>query len=372
MVVDSPNVGLAFGLVTAAGLSTAIGASVVFFPSLIKLASKRVLAGSLGLSAGVMLYVSFVEILFKSLGSFQDSGIEDGKAYCYATLCFFGGVVFMIVLDLVVHKIAGGHYNDLGNGDANEEKPEARSEAEVSPQYCIGCTENPAKDLEEWQRLAEEEKNDNQSVEPYAKKTVSPEEINQEGDVDTDVEKGAKQTPLKSDANHNAEAGSVTTSASSENLEQKRLSRMGINTAIAIGLHNFPEGLATFVATLNDPGVGAVLAIAIGIHNLPEGLCVSLPIYYATGNRYKAFGWALLSGLSEPLAAVLGWLVLANAFSDELYAVLFGLVSGMMVVISLKELLPTAHRYDPQDTVVTYSLIAGMAIMALSLVLFML
>lgn len=152
--------------------------------------------------------------------------------------------------------------------------------------------------------------------------------------------------------------------------EQKKLVKMGMSTALAIALHNFPEGLATFVAALENPQVGAVLAIAIGIHNIPEGLCVALPIYYATGNRCKAFLWGCLSGLSEPVAALLGWAVLANSMSQEVYALLFGLVSGMMVIISLKELIPTAHRYDPEDTVVTYSLIAGMGVIALSLVLF--
>jgi ZIP family zinc transporter len=153
--------------------------------------------------------------------------------------------------------------------------------------------------------------------------------------------------------------------------EQKALMRMSINTAVAIGLHNFPEGLATFVAALNDTRVGAVLAVAIAIHNIPEGLCVAMPVYYATGNRWKAFGWAVLSGVSEPIAALLGWAVLANSFSDDMYAILFGLVAGMMVIISVRELLPTAHRYDPEDTVVTYSFMVGMAIMAVSLVLFL-
>jgi ZIP family zinc transporter len=151
-----------------------------------------------------------------------------------------------------------------------------------------------------------------------------------------------------------------------------KLVRMGLNTAIAIGLHNFPEGLATFVAALNDPRVGAILAFAIAIHNIPEGLCVALPVYYATGNRMKAFMWALLSGASEFVAALLGWAILANSFSDDLYAVLFGLVAGMMVTISTRELLPTAHVYDPEDTVVTYSYIGGMLLIALSLVLFLL
>lgn len=152
--------------------------------------------------------------------------------------------------------------------------------------------------------------------------------------------------------------------------EDQKLVRMGINTALAIGLHNFPEGLATFVAALNDPAVGAVLAFAIAIHNIPEGLCVALPIYYATGRRMNAFLWALVSGASEFVAALLGWAVLANSFSDELYATLFGMVAGMMVIISIRELLPTAHFYDPEDTVVTYSFIVGMIVIAASLVLF--
>ena len=171
---------------------------------------------------------------------------------------------------------------------------------------------------------------------------------------------------------HSADEVAKGNDEEKSDVEKEKLIKMGINTAIAIGLHNFPEGLATFVAALADPKVGVVLAIAIGIHNIPEGLCVALPIYYATGNRWKAFGWALLSGASEPFAALLVWAVLASSFSDVMYAVLFGLVAGMMVIISTRKLLPTAHRYDPDDTVVTYSFITGMVVMALSLVLFVL
>ena len=97
MPVNSPNTGVAFAMVSCAGMATAVGAAVVFFPRLVKLASRKVLASALGLSAGVMTYVSFVEIFQKSLGSFQDSGLEEKIAYSYATLCFFGGVLFMIV-----------------------------------------------------------------------------------------------------------------------------------------------------------------------------------------------------------------------------------------------------------------------------------
>jgi zinc transporter ZupT len=169
-----------------------------------------------------------------------------------------------------------------------------------------------------------------------------------------------------------AENPSIDSGPDAHPPENKKLMRMSLNTALAIGVHNFPEGLATFVAALNDPSVGAVLAIAIAIHNVPEGLCVAMPVYYATGSKLQAFGWAMMSGVAEPIAALLGWAVLANSFSDDMYGVLFGIVAGMMVIISAKELLPTAHRYDPEDSVVTYSFMTGMAIMAVSLVLFLL
>ena len=145
---------------------------------------------------------------------------------------------------------------------------------------------------------------------------------------------------------------------------------MGLATAISIAVHNFPEGLATFVATLDEPSVGATLAIAIAIHNIPEGLCVAIPVYYATGNRRKAFLWGFLSGITEPIGAALGWAILSDKMTNLAYGIMFGLVSGMMVTICIKELLPTAHRYDPKDEVVTYCVIGGMLVMAFSLVLF--
>lgn len=145
--------------------------------------------------------------------------------------------------------------------------------------------------------------------------------------------------------------------------------KFSLNTVLAIGIHNFPEGLATFVATLSDPSVGAVLAIAIALHNIPEGLCVAMPVYHATGHRWKAFSWALLSGMAEPFAALLGWASLADHFSHSVYGVMFSFVAGM-VVSAVRELIPTAHHYDPTDTVVTYSFMVRTAVMALSPVLF--
>eukprot|EP00550_Attheya_septentrionalis_P009653 CAMPEP_0198281106 /NCGR_PEP_ID=MMETSP1449-20131203/1100_1 /TAXON_ID=420275 /ORGANISM="Attheya septentrionalis, Strain CCMP2084" /LENGTH=332 /DNA_ID=CAMNT_0043976741 /DNA_START=191 /DNA_END=1189 /DNA_ORIENTATION=+ len=330
-----------------------------------------------------MTYVSFVEILQKSLASFVDAGHTEEDAYLYSTLCFFGGVVVMLMVDVLVKCLTGDrHHHDevpLGiqnNGDVQKSKSETREDIhETSKEFvaphCVGCSDDPVGELNEWHQRAEREEAKAKQDETIlhsadaSSDSSSPDlfsenehDMRQEGEADTGVAVSSVPDEM------------VNELELRKSLHDKKLVRMGINTALAIGLHNFPEGLATFVAALNDPKVGAVLAVAIGIHNIPEGLCVALPIYYATGNRKKAFLWACLSGASEPLAALLGWAVLANSFSDDLYAVLFGFVGGMMVIISVKELLPTAHRYDPEDTVITYSFIVGMFIMALSLVLF--
>ena len=150
--------------------------------------------------------------------------------------------------------------------------------------------------------------------------------------------------------------------------------RMGLFTALAIGIHNFPEGLATFLAVLQDPSLGLAIAIAIALHNIPEGISVSVPIYYATGNRRRAFLYSVASGLSEPVGAVIGYLLLsaflgsAGEFPSEAVGIMFGAVAGIMVYISLDELLPTSRAYGKgHDTL--FGLVGGMAVMALSLLL---
>jgi ZIP family zinc transporter len=150
--------------------------------------------------------------------------------------------------------------------------------------------------------------------------------------------------------------------------DKKSLKRMGALTGLAIGIHNVPEGLATFVATLASPAFGGALAIAIALHNIPEGVCVAMPVYYATGSRVRGFLWAFLSGISEPLGALLGWLILRDVFGPLLYGVSFGAIAGMMVYISLKELLPTALRFDKKSgLIVPVFLGLGMVVMAISL-----
>jgi ZIP family zinc transporter len=155
----------------------------------------------------------------------------------------------------------------------------------------------------------------------------------------------------------------------------RKLLRMGLFTALAIGIHNFPEGLATFLAALQDPGLGVAIAVAIALHNIPEGISVSVPIFYATGNRRKAFLYSVLSGLAEPVGAVAAYLAIRlflggseGAVRPEVMGILFGGVAGIMVYISLDELLPTSRAYGRgHDSL--FGLAAGMVVMALSLLL---
>ena len=157
-----------------------------------------------------------------------------------------------------------------------------------------------------------------------------------------------------------------------EKVDPGQLMKMGLKTALAIVLHNFPEGIATFVAALQDPRLGAVLAVAIAVHNIPEGLCVALPVYYANQSKWQAFGYAFMSGMAEPFAALVYWAIAGGSVSNDLFGVMFGVVSGMMVLISFRELIPTALKHDKEMKVVTGALTAGMFVMALSLVLFQL
>ena len=211
----------------------------------------------------------------------------------------------------------------MSGGQTNEENN--TSDDEVGP---VCCSNDPVKNLERLQKMGAELEKEEQSP----------------GDIEATAKKYR---------------------------DQKKILRMSLNTALAISLHNFPEGIATFVAALNDTKVGLIFAIAIAIHNIPEGLCVALPVFYATGSRRKAFIWAMVPAISEPIAALIGWLILASVMTDTTFGVLFGIVSGMMTIISVRELLPTAHRYDPDDIYVTYFFIGGMTVMALSLVLFL-
>lgn len=149
----------------------------------------------------------------------------------------------------------------------------------------------------------------------------------------------------------------------------KKLLRSGILVALVLALHNFPEGMTTFFATYQDVSAGVVLAIAIAIHNIPEGIAVAAPVYAATGSRRKALAWATVSGLTEPLGALAAYALLNVFIPTELFGIMFGLIAGMMVFIAIDELLPAARRYQTDKHQVIYGLVAGMAVVALSILL---
>ena len=149
--------------------------------------------------------------------------------------------------------------------------------------------------------------------------------------------------PIDKKERKNAMAGS---DIPDDKIKKPNLLRMGLLTSLAVTIHNFPEGLVTFISTLKDPSLGVVIAIAIAIHNIPEGVAVSVPVYYATGNRKKAFLHSLYSGIAEPVGALVAYLVLMNFFSEIMFSIIFAFVGGIMVFIALDQLLPAAKEYS--------------------------
>ena len=151
--------------------------------------------------------------------------------------------------------------------------------------------------------------------------------------------------------------------------KDKTLIRTGLFTALAIGIHNFPEGMAAFGTALTNIKLGIITTVAIAIHNIPEGISASVPIFYATGDRKKAFIYSFLSGLTEPIGAIIGFIMLMPFLSEQLLASLLAFVAGIMVYISLYQLLPMAHRYGQGHTVI-FGVVFGMFIMGLGLLMF--
>ncbi len=262
------NVLMAFGLTLMAGLATGIGSLIAFFASR---TNTKFLSLSLGFSAGVMIYVSMIEIFVKAKDALISArGVEAGNWITVGA--FFGGMLLIAMIDRFVPK--------QGN----------------------------------------------------------PHEMKKVEDADKTV-------------------------------KEKDLLRMGTFTALAIAIHNFPEGIATFTSALQDPGLGIAIAVAIAIHNIPEGIAVSVPVYYATGDKRKAFKLSFLSGLSEPVGAIAAYFILMPFLNDTMFGIIFASVAGIMVFISLDGLLPAAKKYD-EGHLPIYGLIAGMAVMAISLLLF--
>ena len=267
------NVMMAFLITLFAGLATGLGSLIAL---LAKTTNKKFLSVSLGFSAGVMIYVSMVEIFVKAKDSLISALGEKSGNYV-TVIAFFGGMFLIAIIDKLVPS-----------------------------------SENPheGKNLEK---------------------------------MDYKEMEAAK--------------------------EKRGLMRTGTMTALAIGIHNFPEGLATFVSALTDMKIAIPIAVAIALHNIPEGISVSVPIYYSTGSKKKAFMYSFLSGMAEPVGALVGYFLLRNIFNDLTFGIIFAMVAGIMVFISLDELLPAAKEYGEHHLSI-YGLIAGMMVMAASLLLF--
>jgi ZIP family zinc transporter len=296
------NVWLALGLTVFAGMATGIGSVIAFMA---RRTSYRFLSLATGFSAGVMLYVSFVEVFFKGVASLAER-YGDYWGHWINAASFFGGMLLIGLIDNLIPTAENPH--------------ETHSEAEMLPLH------NPSAPLPDFQKYAT---------------TVSAQ----------------TQTSHDHSAHH------------------EKLMRTGLFTALAIGIHNFPEGLATFLAALQDPSLGVAIAVAVALHNIPEGVSVSVPIFYATGKRKKAFWYSMVSGLAEPVGAGIAYLALRLFVSgddevvpSQVMGILFGGVAGIMVYISLDELLPTSRAYGRgHDSLL--GLVAGMLVMALSLLM---
>ncbi|MFH1954415.1 MAG: zinc transporter ZupT [Pseudomonadota bacterium] len=293
---------IALGLTLFAGLATGIGSVIAFTASR---TNYRFLSVATGFSAGVMLYVSFVEIFYKGAHALTEAYGEYWGHWINAA-SFFGGILLIGLVDYIIPSAENPH--------------ETHTEEETAPLRDLSA---PIPDFD----------------------AVA--------DARPDMAPGVH--------NHGS--------------QQKKLIRMGLFTALAIGIHNFPEGLATFLAALRDPTLGVAIAVAIALHNIPEGISVSVPIFYATGNRKRAFIYSLLSGLAEPVGAGVAYVALrfvvggeSGAIPPQVMGMLFGGVAGIMVYISLDELLPTSRAYGKgHDSL--FGLLGGMVVMALSLLL---
>ncbi len=270
--MDAHAVLFAFGLTLFAGLCTGIGSALAFFT---KRTNTKFLSLALGFSAGVMIYVSMVEIFFKAKKALVAALGEVGGNW--ATVAgFFGGIFLIAIIDKLVPSFENPH--------------------EI----------HTVEEMDESQR----------------------------------------------------------------GKDYKKLLRMGMFTALVIALHNFPEGLATFMAALHDPSLGIPIAVAIAIHNIPEGIAVSIPVFYATNSKWRGFWWSFASGIAEPVGALLGYFIIIQFFNEVLFGVVFASVAGIMVFISLDELLPAAREFGEHHLSI-YGVIGGMIVMAISLLMFL-
>lgn len=295
----------AFLLTLMAGLATGVGSLIALFS---KRTTPRFLSVSLGFSAGVMVFVSLVEL-------FNDARVQlsaiwgAAGGYWGAIAGFFGGMAAIALIDRFVPASVNPH----------ESRAVEAATYEAADSRACGLAEEPRTQRRGTGRFGGS---------------------------------GARHGHQGRHGKHGME----------------KLFRTGILTAFVVMLHNFPEGVATLFASLSDAGLGLTIAFAIAIHNIPEGIAISVPVYYSTGSRRKAFWYSFLSGLSEPLGAVIGFLLLRPLLAGPTFGIILAAVAGVMIYISLDELLPSAREFGESHLAMA-GLAGGMAVMAASLAL---
>ncbi|KXZ51243.1 hypothetical protein GPECTOR_13g730 [Gonium pectorale] len=310
-----------------------------------------------------MIYVSIADIYVgKSVGHFQDGGHDTARAFTYATLCFFAGFPLSWVLDkfadwAVGQHSTGGGTDELGLGDRDPAAGPAAPQQPYATQPSL--------------KAAAVDDGSSSLVGIPCSACPDPHCFDIESSVACCI-KPQSQCCLPSTMPPSQEGEKLEQDNSSEGQcseRCKRLVHMGLLTALALGLHNMPEGLVTFVGYMDSVKSGVTTAIAIAIHNIPEGLVVASAVYFGTGNRRKALLWTSASAFAEPLGALIGLAVVCGgSLTNTVFGIMFGLVAGIMVYISIKELLPGSRSFDPRDRVSTLSVVAGMAVMAGSLI----
>jgi ZIP family zinc transporter len=361
---SSPNVKWAIIVSIGARLATAVGGSLAFCPAVLRGRQATVLGISLALSAGVMLYVSFIEIFGKSLDSISETGdYSDAGAAAITTVCFFAGMGVCVLLEILVNYISerggGLKHEDICPAHIPGDAVSTHSHTACAPDDCDGDGDRG----DGGDRQDTEPPHKGVAPEATALPTIQVEVVSKTKEVEHGGAGGTGPGHLPSSASDGELIGNKE--------EAAKLTRMGLMTAVAIAIHNFPEGLATFLATVEDTSLGASLGVAIAIHNIPEGLCVAMPIYYATGSKYRAFLWSVLSGITEPIGGIVGFAALQPVFTPLVFGIVFSMVGGMMVFIVCHELLPAAHHYMGDGNKTTAWLITGMIVMATSLVVFL-
>jgi ZIP family zinc transporter len=262
---ENSGILFAFFLTAVAGLSTGIGSGIAL---LARQTNRNFLSLSLGFSAGIMIYVSFMEMLPTALES-MTLLFGEKRSNLFLILSFFGGIALISGIDFLIPENVNPH--------------EAHSVEEMH--------------------------------------------------------------------------------------DNVKLKRTGTMVALTIGIHNFPEGIATFTSALESLDIAIPITVAIAIHNIPEGIAVAVPIFHSTGSRRKAFWYSFLSGLAEPLGALIAFLFLFRFWTPALNSIVLAVVAGIMVFISLDELLPAAEKYGKHHLAII-GVVVGMAVMACSLLMF--